>query len=129
VVSMAVDITEGINRLVERMKLMEEDIEKEAELLKQEYLKASNSMPESQNYFLNGIQAAHIAKSYLMTRRGIEVLGEDVIPIPTFIDSVIQFANYPKRKIEVMVFLAKHLEKINELIFDTRDDPTGSHAN
>jgi hypothetical protein len=129
VVSMAVDIMEGINRLVERMKLMEEDIEKEAELLKQEYLKASNSMPESQNYFLNGILAAHIAKSYLMTRRGIEVLGEEVIPIPTFIDSVIQFANYPKRKIEVMVFLAKHLEKINELVFDTRDDPTGSHAN
>jgi hypothetical protein len=124
VVSMTVDIMEGINRLVERMKLMEEDIEKETESLKQEYIKASNSMPESQNYFLNGIQAAHIAKSYLMTRRGIEVLGEDVIPIPTFIDSVIQFANYPKRKIEVMVALAKHLEKINELVFDTRDDPT-----
>jgi hypothetical protein len=124
VVSMTVDIMEGINRLVERMKLMEEDIEKETESLKQEYIKASNSMPESQNYFLNGIQAAHIAKSYLMTRRGIEVLGEDVIPIPTFIDSVIQFANYPKRKIEVMVSLAKHLEKINELVFDTRDDPT-----
>jgi|RhiMetdeSRZDD1v2_1073273.scaffolds.fasta_scaffold27982_5 hypothetical protein len=126
---MAVDIMEGINRLVERMKLMEDDIEKEAELLKQEYLKASNSMPESQNYFLNGIQAAHIAKSYLMTRRGIEVLGEDVIPIPTFIDSVIQFANYPKRKIEVMVSLAKHLEKINELVFDTMDEPTASHSN
>jgi hypothetical protein len=124
VVSMTVDIMEGINRLVERMKLMEEDIEKETESLKQEYIKASNSMPGSQNYFLNGIQAAHVAKSYLMTRRGIEVLGEDVIPIPTFIDSVIQFANYPKRKIEVMVFLAKHLEKINELVFDTRDDPT-----
>jgi hypothetical protein len=129
VASMAVDIMEGINRLVERMKLMEDDIEKEAELLKQEYLKASNSMPESQNYFLNGIQAAHIAKSYLMTRRGIEVLGEDVIPIPTFIDSVIQFANYPKRKIEVMVSLAKHLEKINELVFDTMDEPTASHSN
>jgi hypothetical protein len=126
---MAVDIMEGINRLVERMKLMEDDIEKEAELLKQEYLKASNSMPDSQNYFLNGIQAAHIAKSYLMTRRGIEVLGEDVIPIPTFIDSVIQFANYPKRKIEVMVSLAKHLEKINELVFDTMDEPTASHSN
>ncbi len=62
---MAVDIMEGINRLVERMKLMEEDIEKEAELLKQEYLKASNSMPESQNYFLNGIQAASHCKIVL----------------------------------------------------------------
>lgn len=122
-VLMTVDIMEGINRLVERMKSMEEDIEKETESLKQEYVKASNSMPESQNYFLNGIQAAHIAKSYLMTSRGIEVLGEDVIPIPTFIDSVIQFANYPKKKIEVMVSLAKHLEKINELVFNTRDDP------
>jgi hypothetical protein len=121
---MAVDFMEGINHLVERMKLIEEDIEKETELLKQEYIKASNSMAESQNYFLNGIQAAHIAKSYLITRRGIEVLGEEVIPIPTFIDNVIQFANYPKRKIEVLVTLAKHLEKINELVFDTRDNST-----
>lgn len=121
---MTVDIMEGINRLVEKMKLIEEDIEREAQLLKQEYVRASNSMPRSQNYFLNGIQAAHIAKSYLMTRRGIEVLGEDVIPIPTFIDSVIQFANYPKRKIEVMVSLAKHLEKINDLASGSTDEPS-----
>jgi hypothetical protein len=120
---MAVNIMEGISRLVEKMKLIEEDIEKEAQILKQEYVKASTSMPESQNYFLNGIQAAHIAKSYLMTRRGIEVLGEDIIPIPTFIDAVIQFANYPKRKIEVMLSLANHLEKINELVYGGSDDP------
>lgn len=125
---MTVDIMEGISRLVEKMKLIEEDIEKEAQLLKQEYIKASNSMPKSQNYFLNGIQAAHIAKSYLMTRRGIEVLGEDIIPIPTFIDSVIQFANYPKRKIEVMVSLANHLEKINELAFATPDDSSRANS-
>ena len=125
---MAVNIMEGISRLVEKMKLIEEDIEKEAQILKQEYVKASTSMPESQNYFLNGIQAAHIAKSYLMTRRGIEVLGEDIIPIPTFIDSVIQFANYPKRKIEVMVSLAKHLEKINELAFATADESSAANS-
>jgi len=125
---MTVDFMEGISRLVEKMKLIEEEIEKETQLLKQEYIKASNSMPNSQNYFLNGIQAAHIAKSYLMTRRGIEVLGEDIIPIPTFIDSVIQFANYPKRKIEVMVSLAKHLEKINELAFATTDDSSRANS-
>ncbi len=100
------------------MKAMEDDIDKETELLKQYYVEASNLMSESQNYFLNGIQAGPIAKSYLLTRRGIEVLGEEVIPIPEFIDSVIRFANYPKRKIEVLVALAKHLEKIDELRTD-----------
>ena len=103
-----------IDLLVARMKVMEEDIDKEIELLKQYYLEAGNLMSESQNYFLNGIQSGPIAKSYLLTRRGIEVIGEEVIPIPSFIDSVIRFANYPKRKIEVLVALAKHLENIDE---------------
>ena len=102
-----------IDLLVARMKVMEEDIDKEIELLKH-YVEAANLMSESQNYFLNGIQSGPIAKSYLLTRRGIEVIGEEVIPIPPFIDSVIRFANYPKRKIEVLVALAKHLEKIDE---------------
>jgi hypothetical protein len=106
--------SERIDLLVARMKVMEEDIDKEIELLKQYYVKAGNLMSESQNYFLNGIQSGPIAKSYLLTRRGIEVIGEEVIPIPSFIDSVIRFANYPKRKIEVLVALAKHLEKIDE---------------
>ena len=108
------DSVERINQLVDRMKLMEEDIEKVTKLLEQEYIEASSSMSESQNYFLNGVQAAHIAKSYLLTRKGIEVLGEEVIPIPTFIESVIRFANYPKRKIEVLATLANHLKKIKE---------------
>ena len=103
-----------IDLLVARMKVMEEDIDKEIELLKQYYVEAANLMSESQNYFLNGIQSGPIAKSYLLTRRGIEVIGEEVIPIHSFIDSVIRFANYPKRKIEVLVALAKHLEKIDE---------------
>jgi len=108
------DSVERINQLVDRMKLMEEDIEKVTRLLEQEYIEASSSMSESQNYFLIGVQAAHIAKSYLLTRKGIEVLGEEVIPIPTFIESVIRFANYPKRKIEVLATLANHLKKIKE---------------
>ena len=112
--SMKGNYSERIDLLVARMKVMEEDIDKEIELLKQYYLEAGNLMSESQNYFLNGIQSGPIAKSYLLTRRGIEVIGEEVIPIPSFIDSVIRFANYPKRKIEVLVALAKHLEKIEE---------------
>ena len=112
--SMKGNYSERIDLLVARMKVMEEDIDKEIELLKQYYFEASNLMSESQNYFLNGIQSGPIAKSYLLTRRGIEVIGEEVIPIPSFIDSVIRFANYPKRKIEVLVALAKHLEKIDE---------------
>jgi hypothetical protein len=108
------DSIERINQLVDRMKLMEEDIEKVTKLLEQEYVEASSSMPESQNYFLNGVQAAHIAKSYLLTRKGIEVLGEEIIPIPNFIENVIRFANYPKRKIEVLATLANHLKKIKE---------------
>ncbi len=106
--------SERIDLLVARMKLMEEDIDKEIESLKQYYVEAGNLMSESQNYFLNGIQPGPIAKSYLLTRRGIEVIGEEVIPIPSFIDSVIRFAYYPKRKIEVLMALAKHLEKIDE---------------
>jgi len=106
--------SERIDLLVARMKVMEEDIDKEIELLKKYYVEAGSLMPESQNYFLNGIQSGPIAKSYLLTRRGIEVIGEEVIPIPSFIDSVIRFANYPKRKIEVLVTLAKHLENIDE---------------
>lgn len=108
------DSIERINQLVDRMKLMEEDIEKVTKLLEQEYVEASSSMPESQNYFLNGVQAAHIAKSYLLTRKGVEVLGEEIIPIPNFIENVIRFANYPKRKIEVLATLANHLKKIKE---------------
>jgi hypothetical protein len=112
--SMKGNYSERIDLLVARMKVMEEDIDKEIELLKQYYVEAGNLMSESQNYFLNGIQSGPIAKSYLLTRRGIEVIGEEVISIPSFIDSVIRFANYPKRKIEVLVALAKHLEKIDE---------------
>jgi hypothetical protein len=73
-------------------------------------------MPEDKNYFLNGVQTGSVVKSYLLTRRGIEVPGEATIPIPEFIDSVLKFANYPKRKIEVLGDLATHLQSIYTLI-------------
>jgi hypothetical protein len=46
---------------------------------------------------------------YLLVK---EVLGEEFISIDIFIDNVLRFANYPKRKIEVLKDLAMHLQKI-----------------
>jgi hypothetical protein len=57
-----------------------------------------------------------VVKSYLLTRRGIEVPGEGTTPVPEFIDNVLRFANYPKRKIEVLTDLEDHLNKIYTLI-------------
>jgi hypothetical protein len=74
------------------------------------------SMKESQNYPLTGIQMAPISKSYLVTFRGIEVLGEETVPITVFIDNVIRFAHYPKRKIEVLKELAIHLEGLRNMV-------------
>ena len=110
------EYTERINDLVQRMNVMEQDIDKETESMKELYLEASRGMLEGQNYFLNGIQAGPVTKSYLLTGRGIEVLGEEVIDIPSFIDNVLKFANYPKKKIEVLVVLTKHLQSIKDAV-------------
>lgn len=99
-----------VNELVKRMSVLERSIAVETEYIKEVYAKASKSMSESQHYFLNGVQATPVAKSYLLTKKGIEVVGEEAIPISTFIDEVLNFANYPKKKIEVLLVLAKHLE-------------------
>jgi hypothetical protein len=57
-----------------------------------------------------------MSKSYLLTCKGIEVVGEEVIPIPEFIENVVRFANYPNKKIEVLKELATHLQKINQMV-------------
>lgn len=67
---MKANYSKRINLLVARMKVMEEDIDKEIELLKQYYVEAANLMSESQNYFLNGIQSGPIAKSVLAYKKG-----------------------------------------------------------
>ena len=107
---MVFEAVKRVNELVKRMSLLEENIAVETRYIKELYAKASKSMSESQHYFLNGIQASQVAKSYLLTKRGIEVVGEEAIPISTFIDEVLNFANYPKKKIEVLMVLSKHLE-------------------
>jgi len=107
---MVIECVKRVNELVKRMNVLENSIAVETEYIKEVYAKASKSMSESQHYFLNGVQATPVAKSYLLTKKGIEVVGEEAIPISTFIDEVLNFANYPKKKIEVLLVLAKHLE-------------------
>jgi hypothetical protein len=41
---------------------------------------------------------------------------EETIPIAEFIDNVFNFAYNPKAKIEVLMNLAIHLQKINQMI-------------
>ena len=48
----------------------------EAAVIKDHYVKAAASMPEDKNYFLNGVQTASVVRSYLLTRKGVEVPGE-----------------------------------------------------
>lgn len=110
------DVLNQISELNDKMKIIEEEIKVQTEILKELYSKFSLSMKESQNYLLTGIQTAPVSKSYLVTFRGIEVLGEETIPIPTFIDNVIRFANYPKRRIEVLKELAIHLDGLRSMI-------------
>lgn len=109
-------IFERIRHLVEAMNRLELQIASEAEVLKDHYAKASAAMPADKNYFLNGVQTGSVVKSYLLTRRGVEVPGEGTVQVPEFIDSVLRFANYPKRKIEVLTDLAAHLQNIYEMI-------------
>jgi hypothetical protein len=107
---MVIECVKRVNELVKRMSVLENSIAVETEYIKEVYAKASKSMSASQHYFLNGVQASPVAKSYLLTKKGIEVVGEEAIPISTFIDEVLNFATYPKKKIDVLMVLAKHLE-------------------
>jgi hypothetical protein len=110
------DCVQRISQLLDKMTLLEGDIAEEFEILKEKYLKASSSMPDTQTYLLAGIQANPTSKSYLLTNKGIEVLGEEPTPLTAFLDNVIRYANWPKRKIEVLMELANHLQKIIEMI-------------
>ncbi len=66
------DYSIQINDLIDSMKILEKKIINETEIIKEYYRKASSTMKETQNYFLNGIQDGQPAKSYLLTCRGIE---------------------------------------------------------
>lgn len=113
---MAEGVNDRVRHLVEEMNKLELEIAKEAEAIKGLYAKAAAAMPEDKSYFLNGVQTGSVVKSYLLTSRGVEVHGEGAVPIPEFIDSIMRFANYPKRKIEVLNDLVVHLQNIYALI-------------
>ncbi len=106
-------ITERIQLLVEALNNLESEITVTTDAMKEYYVRASNNMPEGKSYFLNGVQTGPVVKSYLLTRQGVEVPGEEIMQIPEFIENVLRFANYPKRKIEVLSDLLAHLESID----------------
>ena len=113
---MAEEVTQRIRRLVEGMSKLELEIASATEAIKECYVKASAALPEDKSYFLNGVQTGSVIKSYLLTSRGIDLPGEGTMEIPEFIESVLRFANYPNRKIEVLSDLSTHLENIYAII-------------
>ena len=117
--SVTYDYSIRINDLIDSMSLLEKKITNETKIIKEHYRKASSAMKETQNYFLNGIQDGQPAKPYLLTCKGIEVLGEEVTSIDMFIDNVLHFANEPSKQIQVLKELAMHLRKVNEMLDQT----------
>jgi hypothetical protein len=113
---MVEEITEKISLLVDALNKLELEIAIATDVMKEYYVRASHAMPDGRSYFLNGVQTGPVIKSYLLTSHGIEVPGEEKMQIPEFIDSVLRFANYPKRKIEVLSDLLAHLESIHLMI-------------
>jgi hypothetical protein len=106
-------IREKIHLLLDALNKLELEIADATDVMKEYYVKASYNMPEGKTYFLNGVQTGPVVKSYLLTSHGIEVPGEEIMQIPEFIENVLRFANYPKRKVEVLNDLLAHLENIH----------------
>ena len=111
-------IAQHITEVDKEINKIEQKITDIKETLKELYFKASLAMTENQNYLLAGIQTGPMTKNYLLTTKGIEVVGEEKItPISVFLDDVIQLANEPNRKIKVLKQLVEYLQNINEMIF------------
>ena len=111
-------IAQHITEVDKEINKIEHKITDIKETLKELYFKASLAMTENQNYLLAGIQTGPMTKNYLLTTKGIEVVGEEKItPISVFLDDVIQLANEPNRKIKVLKQLLEYLQNINEMIF------------
>ena len=116
-------MTAGIEHIlgqIAELDLMVEDINQKiskiSEEIKIQFSLSSSGMSVNQNYLLSGIQRSPNPKNYIVTSKGIEVVGEqEITPVSVFLDAVIQFANDPNRKIIVLKELVKHLEKMNEI--------------
>ena len=110
-------IVQDIIEVDKELNKIEQKITRIKETLKELYFKASSAMTENQNYLLAGIQTGPMTKNYVLTAKGIEVVGEEKItPISVFLDDVIQLANEPNRKIKVLKQLIEYLQNINEMI-------------
>ena len=115
------DLFDCINSLNLKIDEIEKEIQIQVEKIITEYKKYSTHLRENETYFLSGIQYGVPLKSYLITSKGVEVLGEEVIEIGEFIKEVINFANNPKRKIEVLKDLVTHLQKFQEITTAKKD--------
>jgi hypothetical protein len=104
-----------ITELDSMLEDINQKISKISEEIKTEFSVSSSGMSVNQNYLLSGIQRSPNPKNYIVTSKGIEVVGEqEITPVSVFLDAVIQFANDPNRKIIVLKELVKHLQKMNE---------------
>ena len=110
------DILQQISELDEMVEIINQRISIITEKVKDQYLLTSSTMSSSQNYLLSGIQKSPSSKNYIITNKGIEVVGEqEITPVSAFLDTVIQYANEPSRKIMILKELLKHLQKMNEM--------------
>jgi hypothetical protein len=104
-----------ITELDSMLEDINQKISKISEEIKTQFSLSSSGMSINQNYLLSGIQRSPNPKNYVVTSKGIEVVGEqEITPVSVFLDAVIQFANDPNRKIIVLKELVKHLQKMNE---------------
>ena len=109
-------IFQQINELDAMIEVINQRILELTEKVKERYLVSSSTMAVNQNYLLSGIQRSPSPKNYIITIKGIEVVGEqEITPVSVFLDGVIQFATEPNRKIEVLKELIKHLQKMNDM--------------
>ena len=110
------DILQQISELDEMIEIINQRISIITEKVREQYLLTSSTMSSSQNYLLSGIQKSPNSKNYIITSRGIEVVGEqEITPVSEFLDTVIHYANEPSKKIIVLKELLKHLQKMNEM--------------
>ena len=110
------DIFQQINELDEMIEIINHRISLITEKVVEKFLVTSSTMSPNQNYLLSGIQKSPSPKNYIITNRGIEVVGEqEITPVSAFLDTVIQYANEPSRKIIVLKELLKHLQKMNDM--------------
>jgi hypothetical protein len=109
-------MSEGIRRLERAMQELEQEIAAETENLKSVFARVAELMPDDMSYYLIGVQTGSVVKAYHLTNKGIGVQGEGFVSVTEFIDSAMRFANFPKRKIEVLSDLAGHLQKIEAMI-------------